>query len=61
MTTLDQIESLAIQCTDPNMDGFYQWNKKRQLYEILWAVEKALEKCPTFSVEKEWIEESKVK
>lgn len=57
MGTLDRIHDLVYYCTDPRMDGFSQWAKKQELYEILWAVEDGLKKCPTFSVEDEWLKE----
>jgi hypothetical protein len=42
---------------DHHMDGFYCWDKKQQLYEILWYVEKALKDAPNFVVENEWLKE----
>lgn len=57
MITLDRIQDLVYYCTDPRMDGFNQWYKKQELYEILWAVEEGLKKCPKFSVEDDWLKE----
>jgi hypothetical protein len=37
------------------MDGFYCWDKKKQLYEILWAAEKGLAACSSFEGESEWL------
>ena len=39
------------------MDGFSQFESKQELYEIKWIVDKALDGAPTFSIEKDWLEE----
>jgi hypothetical protein len=39
------------------MDGFTTWGCKKDLYEILWYVENALDKCGTYSNEQDFIEE----
>jgi hypothetical protein len=56
-SSVDHIQSLVYYCTDKRMDGFSQWSKKQELYEILWAVEEGLKKCPNFSIEQEWLDE----
>lgn len=56
-SSVDHIRSLVCYCTDARMDGFSQWSKKQELYEILWAAEEALKKCPNFSIEQEWLVE----
>jgi len=55
MSILDRIEQLRYEATDRHMDGFYCWDKKKQLYEILWAAEKGLAACSTFVGEDEWL------
>jgi len=55
MSILDRIEQLRIEATDNHMDGFYCWDKKKQLYEVLWATEKSLAACSTFAGEDEWL------
>jgi len=55
MSILDRIEQLRYEATDNHMDGFYCWDKKKQLYEILWAAEKGLAACSTFVGEDEWL------
>lgn len=52
-----QYESVS---TDPRMDGFIGWSCKQKLYEIKFAVDTALAKCPTYSGEQKWLEEHRV-
>ena len=51
------IQKLGYNCTDPHMDGYYQWGQKQKLYQILWEAQRQLRKCPAFSVEEEWLKE----
>ena len=53
-----EVEMLGYASKDTHMDGFYGWGQKRKLYEVLWAVQKALKESPTFVGEKEWVEEN---
>jgi len=55
MSILDRIEQLRYEATDRHMDGFYCWDKKKQLYEVLWAAEKGLAACSSFEGESEWL------
>ena len=55
MSIVNQIEHLRYEATDPHMDGFYCWDKKKQLYEILWTAQKCLAACSTFAGEDEWL------
>ena len=42
--------------TDPKMDGFNTWGCKRELYEVLFFVQKELDKCSTYGdVEQEYL------
>jgi hypothetical protein len=52
-----EIQKLGYDARDHMLTGWNCWPKKQQLYEILWAVEKELARCPTFSPEEEWLEE----
>jgi hypothetical protein len=54
---LSEIQQLGHAARDQGLTGWNCWPKKQKLYEILWAVEKELARCPTFSVEDEWLEE----
>lgn len=56
----DQIWQYQYVCTDPRMDGFVGWGCKQKLYEIKFAVERALEECPNYTGEEEWLDEQRV-
>ena len=51
------IQKLGYNCTDPHMDGYYQWGQKQKLYQILWETERQLRKCPAFYGEDDWLKE----
>ena len=51
------IQKLGYNCTDPHLDGYYQWGQKQKLYQILWETQRQLRKCPAFSIEDEWLKE----
>ena len=55
----EQIWQYEHVATDPRMDGFIGWDCKQRLYEIKFAVDEALAKCPTYHGEEEWVEEQK--
>jgi hypothetical protein len=39
------------------MDGFTTWGCKKDLYQVLWYVEKTLNECGTYTDEDKFIEE----
>jgi hypothetical protein len=41
------------------MDGFVGWGCKQKLYEIKFALDEALARCPKYHGEEEWIEEQR--
>ena len=45
------------QMNDRYSDGFNKFAAKQELYEIKWMVDKALNDAPTFTIEKDWLEE----
>lgn len=57
-TIEEQIEDMRHYMDDPRMDGFSQFEKKKRIYKILWRTQRALKYAPTFTGEKEWIEEN---
>jgi hypothetical protein len=57
-SVIDRVQSLGFDMRDNHMDGFFQFNAKRKLYEILWEVEKQLKDSPTFYGEQEWLKEN---
>ena len=54
---MSQISSLARECSSPYNDGFIGWGCKQDLYQIQEAINEALQRCPTFSGEQEWLTE----
>jgi len=53
----DRLRWLIQQLNDDRLDGFNKFGAKQELYEIKWMVDKALDGAPTFSIEKDWLEE----
>lgn len=54
-----EIFELGQYMRDPHMDGFSQFGAKMKIYEVLWECEKQLKDSPTFSIEKEWLDENR--
>jgi hypothetical protein len=54
---LRQVSSMKYAATDPNMTGWVQWPIKQDLYRLKWAIDQALDDCPTFVDEPEFLEE----
>jgi hypothetical protein len=52
-----ELQKIYYATTDPRMDGFVTWGCKQDLYRVKFAVEDMLARCPTYSVEEEWLEE----
>ena len=55
----EQIWQYQYVATDPRMDGFIGWDCKQRLYEIKFALDEALAKCPMYHGEEEWLEEKR--
>lgn len=55
LNALNSIYSLSRECSDMRNDGYTQFDAKKCLYEIKWAVDAALKKSPTFTIEDEWL------
>lgn len=53
---ISHIRMAAYECSDPRTDGFTGWGIKQDLYQIKWALDEALRRCPKYSVEDEWLE-----
>lgn len=52
---LRQVWDLTIQATDPYMDGYYNFEKKKTLYMIQKIINSEMPKISTFVGEKEWL------
>ena len=53
----NRLRWLIQQLNDDRLDGFNKFGAKQELYEIKWMGDKALDGAPTFSIEKDWLEE----
>ena len=52
----NEVRKITWAATDPRMDGFVTWGCKRDLYEVLFFVQRELDKCSTYSeVEEEYL------
>lgn len=57
-TIVEQIMHMGEYVRDPHMDGFTQFDIKKQLYKILWEAQQQLDGAPTFYDEEEWLKEN---
>jgi hypothetical protein len=51
------IEGEVFRITDPRMDGYSTWPRKQRLYELKFYLDEMLKACPTYTMEKDWLEE----
>jgi hypothetical protein len=49
------IWKIASAASDPRMDGFTTWGCKQDLILLKYFIDDMLEECPTYSLEKEFI------
>ena len=56
----DAIDRIKYAESDPYMDGFVTWQCKRDLYQILWWAEDALQKCSTYHDEEEFVKQRNI-
>lgn len=54
---LSQIRMAAYECSDMRTDGWTAYGLKQDLYQIKWALDDALRRCPSFVDEDEWLRE----
>lgn len=54
------ISSEVYEICHPRNDGFTTWTRKQRLYELKEHLDSALERCPTYAGEEEWLQERKV-
>lgn len=50
-----QVRSIGYECYNPRNDGFIAWGCKQDLYQIYFALDEILKKCPTFVDEQEYL------
>ena len=52
-----RLNSCYVQAGSRYNDGFTAWDCKKDLIDVKYALDRLLEKCPTFAGESEYIEE----
>ena len=55
------INAAAYECSSPYNDGFTGFYTKQDMYRMKWLIEDALNRCPTFAGEDEWLREQEKK
>lgn len=50
-----QIHKMQAEICSPYNDGYTSWYIKQDLYRLKWILEDALNSCPSFSNEDEWL------
>ena len=56
-----QINRMAGEINSPYNDGFTGFYTKQDMYRMKWLIEDALNRCPTFAGEDEWLREQEKK
>lgn len=52
-----QIHKMRGEICSPYNDGYNSWYVKQDLYRLKWILDQALESCPEFSGEQQWLKE----
>lgn len=55
------IRRVMFDACDIRADSYTQWGAKQDLWRLKWILDDALRKCPTFSIEEEWLQEEEKK
>jgi hypothetical protein len=58
---LIQIRMACYECSDMRTDGWTAYGIKQDLYQIKWAIDEALRRCPAFVDEDIWLREQEQK
>ena len=53
----NQLWSAYYVCSNARHDGYTSWPAKQDLYRVKWLVDDLLRRCPTYSIESEWLKE----
>jgi hypothetical protein len=56
-SAIQQINAIVHDVQDNGATGFVQWPAKQDLYRLKWFIDDAIKRCPTFSMEDEWMRE----
>ncbi len=54
---VQQVHKMRAEICSPYNDGFNQWMVKQDLYQLKHLVDEALDACPQFAGEEEWLKE----
>jgi hypothetical protein len=54
---LVNLQQLYFAASDPRADGFTTWEYKKDLYEIKFALEEMIRRCPNYAPEPAWLRE----
>jgi hypothetical protein len=52
----DELRMIALNESDPVMDGYVTSKFKKELLEVYWYLEDLLDQCSTYEGEEEWFE-----
>lgn len=52
-----QINAAAYEANSSYNDGFISWGYKQDLYRLKWILDDAIKRCPSFSLENDWLRE----
>jgi hypothetical protein len=58
---LSQLRAAAYEASDLRTDSWIAWGLKQDLYQIKWALDEAIRRCPSFMPEEEWLKEQEQK
>jgi hypothetical protein len=56
-----EINAAAYDATNSRNDGYVAWGAKQDLYRLKWILEDAINRCPTFAPEADWLREQEKK
>lgn len=56
-----EINAAAYDASNSRNDGYIAWGAKQDLYRLKWILEDAINRCPTFAPEADWLREQEKK
>lgn len=60
-TIANEIAKISWAEKDKYATGYETWGAKKDLYQILWLVERRLEECSTYADEDEYVRQHEIK
>lgn len=58
---VSHIRMAAYECSDMRTEGWTAFGIKQDLYQVKWAIDEAIRRCPSFVGEDEWLHEQEKK